>query len=70
MQSGGECGVEHDTPECTGRWRRDGGAWRCSGCGAAYPLTPGVARDTIRENACGLLLARLTAEGRAAIEGD
>ena len=69
MESGGEC-VEHDNPDCAGRWRRDGGAWRCSGCGAAYPLTPGVARATIRENACGLLLARLTAEGRAAIEGE
>jgi hypothetical protein len=29
-----------------------------------------VARASIRENACGLLLARLTAEGRAAIEGE
>ena len=61
--------MEHDTPDCAGRWRRDGGAWRCSGCRAAYPLTPGVARATIRENAFGLLLARLTADGRAAIEG-
>ena len=48
----------------------DGGAWRCTGCPAAYSLTPAVARATIRENAFGLLLARLTADGRAAIEGD
>jgi hypothetical protein len=68
MESG-HC-VEHDHPDCTGRWRRDGGAWRCSACGAAYPLTPDVARASIRENACGLVLARLTAEGRAAIEGE
>ncbi|MDP9349792.1 MAG: hypothetical protein M3P24_11740 [Gemmatimonadota bacterium] len=61
--------MEHDTPDCPGRWRRDGGAWRCTGCSASYPLTPGVARATIRENAFGLLLARLTTEGRAAIEG-
>ena len=69
MNTGATPEVEHDTPECAGRWRRDGGAWRCTGCGAAYPLTPGVARATIRENAFGLLLARLTEDGRAAIEG-
>jgi hypothetical protein len=62
-------GVEHLDPDCAGRWRRDGGAWRCTACAAAYPLTPAVARATIRDNAFGLLLARLTAEGRTAIEG-
>ena len=69
MDTAGTPEVEHDNPDCAGRWRRDGGAWRCSGCGAAYPLTPGVACATIRENAFGLLLARLTAEGRARSEG-
>lgn len=69
MESGGTPPVEHDTPDCAGRWRRDAGAWRCTGCAAAYPLTPAVARATIRENAFGLLLARLTADGRAAKEG-
>lgn len=69
MDSGGTPHLEHDTPNCAGRWRRDGGAWRCTGCAAAYPLTPAVARAAIRENAFGLLLARLTADGRAAIEG-
>ena len=67
--SPGAPAVEHDTHDCAGRWRRDGGAWQCTGCCAADPLTPAVARATIRENAFGLLLARLTAEGRTAIEG-
>jgi|GEM_PF-4096507 len=72
MKSEGEPGapgIGHGTAECTGHWRREASAWRCTRCGIGYPLTRDVARAAIGENAFGLLLRHLTAEGRAAIEG-